>query len=685
MHKLERAYATAYHGLLHGCDYNPEQWQEYPDVLEKDIQYMKEAHCNVVSLGIFAWATLEPEEGQFDFSFMDTVINRLTENGIKIILATPSGARPRWLAEKYPEVLRVDGNLRKNLYGVRHNHCYTSPLYREKVTLINRRIAERYKDNENIILWHISNEYGGECHCDQCQQAFRSWLKIKYNNDLKQLNHAWWAYFWSHTVTDWEQIHSPVSIGEPNKVMPGLYLDWRQFVTYQTTDFMQCEIDGVRSVTPDIPVTTNLMGPYQDLLDYHYMKDFVDVVSWDSYPEWHSDRGNTLEAYSIAFAHDLHRSMKKKPFLLMESTPSATNWLRTAKLKRPNMHKLASLQAVAHGSDSVQYFQWRKGRGGTEKFHGAVIDHDGKGAGRVFDDVKSVGIALEKLQELAGSKTVSKVAIVYEFQNRWAIENADGFQNANKKYKRTCINHYKEFWKRGINVDVIGLNAELSDYDILILPMLYSISEESIEKIERFVADGGTVIATYITGYVNESDLCYMGGFPGSMLKQIFGLTVNEIDCLYDTDANLVEMWGRQYRAEEYCDLITPDSAEVLGYYTDDFYKGYPAVLKNHYGKGTAYYIGFRDKGDFLSDFYAQIIAEHKVPSMMLPDGVSVHTRQTECAIYTFVENYSESEITVSLPGEHIDMESGEKINGMVHLHGYGIRVVKNRFVSKMG
>ena len=668
-----------YQKLLHGCDYNPEQWKDYPEILEKDVQYMKEVHCNVVSLGIFSWATLEPEEGHYDFSFMDEVIGRLTKNGIYINLATPSGARPRWLAEKYPEVLRVNDNLQRIMYSRRHNHCYTSVIYRQKITELNRRIAERYKDNKNIILWHISNEYNGECHCELCQQAFREWLKERYHHNLKELNHAWWADFWSHTVTDWQQIHSPVSIGEPDNVMPGLYLDWRRFVTHQTTDFMRCEIESVRSVTPDIPVTTNFMGPYQKWLDYHYIKDFVDIISWDSYPQWHSDRGNTLEAYSIAFAHDLHRSMKRAPFLLMESCPSAPNWLPVAKLKRPQMHKLSSLQAVAHGSDSVMYFQWRKGRGGCEKFHGAVIDHNGKNSGRVFEDVKSVGIVLEKLKDVMGTKTVSKVALVYEFANRWVIDIANGFQNADKKYKRTCINHYKEFWRRGINVDVIGLNMDLSDYNILILPMLYSISEESIEKVAQFVANGGTVIATYITGYVNETDLCYLGGFPGGKLKEVFGLTVDEIDSLYDTDSNYVEAWGRQYRTKDYCELITSETAEVIGSYTEDFYQGSPAVLKNKYGSGTAYYIGFRDDGAFLADFYERVITGVGIEYMKLPEGVSVHTRQSEEMVYMFVENYSETEKYIEISGVYIDMETDEVITDVVQVSAYGIRILKRK------
>lgn len=668
-------YSTSHSHFLHGGDYNPEQWIKYPEILKQDIEYMKKAHCNVMSIGIFSWAILEPEEGKYDFEFLDKIVNDLTENGIKIFLATPSGARPRWLAEKYPEVLRVDRNNNKHLFGVRQNHCYTSPIYREKVSKIDRLLAERYSSNKNIILWHISNELGGECHCELCQQAFRDWLKKKYDHDLDKLNDAWWSGFWSHTVTDWDQIHSPTSIGEGDRIMPGLYIDWKEFVTYQTTDFMQMEIDAVRSVNPDIPITTNFMGPYQPL-DYHYMKDFVDVISWDSYPSWHSDRGDVFEAYSIAFAHDLHRCFKNKPFLLMESAPSLVSWFDYNKLKRPNMHRLSSLQAVAHGSDSVQYFQWRKGRGGFEKFHGAVIDHDGKAEGRVFEDVRNLGITLEKIDAVAGTNTKAEVAVVYEFKNRWAIDNAAGFQNANKKYKRTCINQYKEFWKRGINVDVIGLNADLSKYKILVLPMLYSVTEEQIEKIEDFVAKGGTVIATYMTGYVNESDLCYLGGFPGGKLKEIFGLTANEIDSLYPDDENAVLMDGSEYKVVDYCELIKPDTAEILGTYKSDFYAGMPAVLKNNYKKGTAYYIACRDTGELLNDLYERIIKENDIQSYVLPDGVSIHSREDEEHTYLFVENYNDECKTVQLPISGTDMETCEVVSGNIELQGYDVKII---------
>lgn len=663
--------------LLHGCDYNPEQWLDYPEVLRQDIEYMKKAHCNVMSVGIFSWAFLEPEEGVYSFEYFDEIIKNLTENGIKIILATPSGAKPRWLAQKYPETLRVGKNNVRDIYGFRHNHCYTSLIYRQKITKLDSLLARRYASNENVILWHISNELGGECHCELCQEAFRAWLRKKYNNSLDELNHTWWTGFWSHRVTEWQQIHSPTENGEPDVVLSGLYLDWKEFVTYQTTDFMNEEIKAVKAVNKNIPVTTNFMGPYQQL-DYHYMKDFVDVISWDSYPEWHSERGNVLEAYSIAFAHDLHRSLKHKPFLLMESTPSITNWLSFNKLKRPMMHKLSSVQAIAHGSDSVQYFQWRKGRGGSEKFHGAVIDHNGKAEGRVFNDVREVGILLERLGGIAGSETKSDVAVVYEFKNRWAIENAQGFCNIDKKYKRTCINHYREFWKRGINVDVIGIDNDLSRYKILVLPMLYSISEKMINKIEEFVASGGTAVATYMTGYVDESDLCCMGGFPNGRLKEVFGITADEIDTLYENEVNFVVMDGKRYKAVDYCEIVTPTTAEALGSYATDFYAGGAAVTENRYKKGKAYYIAFRDTGEFLNDLYERIIDEKRIEYFDLPEGVTIHTRQNKKEEYVFVENYAEEAKVIKLCGVYTEVDTGRTYSDPeVALGKYDVKIYK--------
>lgn len=668
---------TKYRGFLHGGDYNPEQWLKYPEILKQDIEYMKKAHCNTVTLGIFSWAFLEPEEDKYNFEYLEEIVKNLTDNGIKIILSTPSGARPRWMAKKYPEVLRVDKNGCKKHYGERHNHCPSSPVYRQKTVEIDKMLAQKFKDNPNIILWHISNEFGGECYCDLCQSNFRRWLKNKYKT-LDNLNHAWWTGFWSCSVTDWDQIEPPMNNGEPDYVLPGLSLDWREFATYQATDFMKCEIEAVRTVTPDIPVTTNFIDIGQGY-DYRIMQEPIDVISWDSYPQWHISEGNDITAYRSAFSHDLQRGFKGKPYLIMENTPSLTNWFDICRLKRPGMHMLSSMQAVAHGSESVLYFQWRKGRGGCEKFHGAVVDHDNSTESRVFKDVTEVGKNLEKLAAVLGTNVVSQVALIYDYKTKWALEVCQGFQNADKAYEETCMNHYKEFWKRGINVDVVGANADLSKYNLVVMPMLYCISDEEITNIKNYAANGGTVVGTYMTGYADKTDLCYMGGFPGEELKDVFGLVNNEIDTLGKDDRNAVVMNGREYTAVDYCELVTPTTAEVKAEYSSDFYAGKPAVLRNRYGSGKSWYVSCRDTGGLINDLYEEIIKDANIKSRSLPKGVTVHTRTEEDRgdVFYFVENYNETSEKVFLGGNYTDVLTGEKVTDIINTDGYGIRILK--------
>ncbi len=243
--------------IIHGGDYNPDQWIDTPEIWDEDMRLMKLAHVNSATIGIFAWSLIEPQEGVYDFSVLDKIMDKLHENGMSVILSTPSGARPPWLAQKYPEVLRVEESGIRNEFGVRHNHCLTSPLYREKVRNINTKLAERYKDHPALKMWHISNEYCGECHCELCQEAFRDWLKVKYHNDIEELNFKWWNGFWSHRMTDWSQINSPKFRGENH--VSAMKLCWNKFVSDSHISFFENEIAPLREITPNIPITTNFM------------------------------------------------------------------------------------------------------------------------------------------------------------------------------------------------------------------------------------------------------------------------------------------------------------------------------------------------------------------------------------------------------------------------------------------
>jgi beta-galactosidase len=670
---------------MHGADYNPDQWLHDPEVLREDIRLMKLAHCNAMSVGIFAWAALEPEEGVYTFDWLDNVLDTFAENGIYAWLATPSGARPAWMSAKYPEVLRVGENRVRNLHGGRHNHCYTSPVYREKVAAMNRRLAERYARHPAVIGWHISNEFGGACYCSLCEEAFRRWLRNKYGT-LDALNRAWWTAFWSRTFTDWSQIQPPASHGE--RTLHGLNLDWKRFVTDQTVDFYRHEVAPLKAVNPELPATTNMMFNYEGL-NYRKFAGVVDVVSWDAYPTWHESPDNSRVAAWFALNHDLFRTLKGRPFVLMESTPSQTNWQPVSKLKRPGMHKLSSLQAVAHGSDSVMYFQWRKSRGASEKFHGAVVDHCGHEHTRVFREVSELGSTLKSLAEIIGTNVPAETAVFFDWENRWAVKDAKGPRNKGIKYEETVMQHYFPFWQLGVPVDVIGADDDFSKYKLLVAPMMYMVRRDVGERIERFVENGGTFVATYWSGIVDENDLCHLGGFPGP-LRRTLGIWAEEIDGLHDHDvnglifreANALGLQG-EFDAHELCEVIHTEGAETLAVYRDDFYAGTPALTVHSFGRGKAYYLATRAKEPFYGVFYAALVRDLKLRRAIdaeLPAGVTAQVRTDGVHDYVFVMNFSAGEQRVALDGrEYLDMETGRPVKGAVDLPLNGVAVLKRK------
>lgn len=644
--------------FLYGGDYNPEQWIQYPEVLAEDMRLMKLANCNEMSIGIFSWSTLEPEEGKFDFSFLDKAMDDIYKAGGRVILATPSGARPAWLSQKYPEVLRFDRNFSQQHHGFRHNHCYTSPVYREKVSIINQKLAQRYRNHPALFAWHISNEYGGECYCPNCQAAFREWLKEKYGTP-DNLNHAWWSTFWSHTYTDWQQIEPPSPLGENDT--HGLNLDWKRFVTHQTADFMKHEIAAVRKFTPDIPVTTNLMGFFPGL-DYRELTKSLDFISNDLYPMWKGQEKSDIQsAKQAGMIHDLMRSLKHKSFLLMESTPSLLNWHEYNKLKRPGMNELSSMQAIAHGADSVQYFQWRKSRGASEKFHGAVVDHAGHENTRVFQEVSRLGARLKGLDEIVGTAVHAEAALLYDWSNHWALDDSRGFCRNHKKLLETLEAFYSPLWENGINTDVIGFEDNFNDYKLIIAPMLYSVPEKVGERLKQYVKNGGILLCTYMTAMTDETDLCYLGGFPGAGLREVFGIWNEEIDTLYPEDKNTVLLNdGTVIDAVDYCELIHAETAQVIARYDSDFYQGRPAATVNQYGDGLAYYVAFRDTGEFTDKLVGELLQKAGINSCFdsaLPSGVTAHTRTDGETVYLFLQNFTHSAQTLTVAREWEDPE----------------------------
>lgn len=672
--------------FLHGGDYNPEQWLDNPDIIDRDFILFQQAKINTFTLGIFSWAKLEPEEGVYDFEWLDDIFDRVEKQNGNIILATPSGARPRWMSTKYPEILRTNEEGQKLLFGERHNHCFSSPIYRKKTQEINRQLANRYGHRKSLILWHISNEFGGECHCELCQTAFRRWMQHKYKT-IDNLNKLYWSSFWSHQYNTWEEVHSPSPLGDTTSM--SLNLDWKRFVTDQTIDFYENEIKPLREITPNIPITTNFMGgnpPYSDVhqdLDYQKFAKHVDIISWDSYPNWSNDYESTTElAMKTALMNDVMRSLKQNTYLIMESTPSQVNWHPFNKSKRPGMHEMGSLQQIAHGANAVLYFQLHQSRGSSEMFHGAVVTNSLSDQTRTFKDVSKVGKDLEELQPVVDTEYQQpKVAIVFDYDNMWALSDAKNYSDETKNYWGTIQDHYSVFWHNNISVDIISTEDDLSPYTLIIDPMHFMMSQTFMAKIEKYVSSGGHIVGTYMTGIVDPNYLAYMGGWPET-LQNIYGLSYVETDTLYPTQNNAINWEGDFFNIHNYADLYELKGAKQLALYVDDFYADSAALTENNFGAGAAFMISARTNRDFLNKFYQMLINKFDLYNIDIPvedinENINIQIRQNDAQKYFFITNYGDSEQTIVFNDNYIDMLSGNSLINNVTMSPYQVIVAR--------
>jgi len=667
-------------GLLHGGDYSPEQWG--PEEWKEDIRLLKEAGGNLLTVGVFAWVRWEPREGDYDFGWFDEFMDLAEREGVLISLSTPSASPPLWMGHRYPETLRVAEDGERHAPGMRVNCCYTSPVLREKTAAINRELAQRYGCRKHVVWWHVSNEYCFPCFCGLCQEAFREWLRRRHGS-LGALNRRWNTPFWGHTYTGWSEISAPG--GKREISCEALWLDWKRFTSEKTAAFMRHEIAALRAEGSDLPVTTNFMASHEPLDYWRFVAD-LDFVSLDSYPSYHDRPDNWITAAAQSFQFDMQRAFKGgQPWILMECSPSSANWMPVMKLKRPGVHRLECVQAIAHGAESMLYFQVKKSRGGREKLHGAMIDHTGTSDSRVFREVAEVGELLKALRPVSGARTRAEAAVIYDWESRWAIDACCGPRREGKDYPGECQAHYRALWRQGISTDVIASHCDLGSYRLVVAPMLYLIKPGVAEALERFVEGGGCLAGTYLSGMADENDLVFEGGAPGP-LRRLFGLRSEEIDVLYDDEANSVVAEaegllppGARYEARIFCDLVRLEGAKALAHFGGDFYAGRCAVAAHQVGSGEAYYLAARTGDDFLRDFYialADRLSLRRVTGGTLPEGVTAQERAGREACYVFLMNGDRAGKTVALARRGLrDFFSGEPAAGVIELAAYEARV----------
>ena len=664
--------------IAFGGDYNPEQWSE--DVWQEDMRLFRLAHVDTVTLNVFSWAMLQPDEDTYCFEKLDKIMALVKENDLKVVLATSTGAHPAWMAKKYPEILRTEFSGMKRKFGGRHNSCPNSPIYRKYSVRLAEKLAERYKDYYNVIAWHISNEYGGECYCENCEKAFRVWLKDRYGT-IEEVNRAWNTSFWGHTFYDWGEIVLPNILSEhfgwDMTMFQGISLDYRRFNSDSILDCYKLEYEEIKKHTPDIPVTTNLMGFYKSL-DYQKWAKYMDMVSWDSYPEYNDCAAQT------AMNHELMRGIGGgRPFLLMEQTPSVTNWHPYNALKRPGEMRLLSYQAVAHGADSVMFFQMRRTKGACEKYHGALIDHVGNEHTRVFREMSELGKELEVLGEATlGTGNPKEAAVLFDWDNWWSTEYSAGPSRL-LKYKDEILNYYRALYEHHIPTDIIGMEDDFNGYKVLFAPILYMVKPGVAEKIRTFVENGGTFVTTFFSGYVDESDLVTLGGYPGE-LKDILGIWVEESDALPEEKKNSFTWNGQKHDALLLCDLLHTRGAKTLSVYEEDFYAGMPVLTCNTFGKGLAYYVAARSDEAFYSEFVRKVCHEAGAGPVIgetakLPKEVEAVVRENKNDRFLFLLNHNDIEQNVLSPFSGTELLTGKRWEKgeEVVMPGYGVAILQ--------
>lgn len=663
--------------VLYGGDYNPEQWDDA--TIEQDMQLFKKAGINLVTLPVFAWAKIEPREGEYHFEWLDKILQKLWENKIYVIMATPTTAQPAWLSKNYPEVLPVDIAGRKRTHGMRVFFCVNSEKYRERAAAIADEMAKRYSAYPGLVAWHVANEYGTYCYCENCQRKFRIWLEKRYGT-IENLNDKWNTAFWGRIVYDFDEIMLPTELNDDYRFNPAIQLDYMRFVTDSTVECYLNEADILKKYTPDLPVFSNISGFIKKLNQFKMVEN-MDAAGWDNYP------GPRDERSLPALKHDIMRALKDgESYIIAEQSPNQQNWQPYNKLKRPGEVRTIAYQGLARGADACLFFQMRQSVGGQEKFHGAVISHAGTDDTRIYQEIAGLGQELQKLGDsFLEGKIEAKAAFLFDWDSWWALELTSG-PTQDMDYLAQVHKYYKAFYEKNIPVDIIKVTADLSKYKIVVAPLLYMMKPGVAEKIEKFTADGGTFLATYMTGVADENDRCIFGAAPGE-LSGTLGLWVEETDAMFPDEQNsiLVNVKSlplkEKYKSGFLCDVIRPTTAKTLAVYGKDFYKGVPCITVNELGNGKAYYLGCEPEDAFLSDFIGRICEDQGLAPLFETGGeVELSTRAGKDGDVTFVINHGVDTGWINLGTQkYKNLLNDEVLSGTCNIGGRDVLVIRKQ------
>lgn len=655
-----------------GVDYYPEHWpkERWPI----DARLMKRAGFDVVRLAEFAWVMMEPEEGRFEFDWLDEAIGHLHARGISVVLGTPTATMPVWLCRKHPDALRtlISGN--REFWGTRKNNCPTSGTYRLYSERITRAMAERYAAHPAVIGWQTDNEFGGQaCYCNACRVQFQEWLRDKYGT-VDALNAAWGNHFWSHSFRDWAEIMIPGDYHNPS-----MWLDYRRFVTWQEVRFQAEQVRVLRACCPKHFVTHNCMGLYPNV-NYYELAEDLDFVAWDNYPVW----GSPTIPYDSSMAADLMRGLKKRNFWIMEQTAGPGGAKTMGRNVRPGELRKIAYQQIAHGADSIVWFRWRTCTAGVEQYWHGLLGHDGVPLRR-YREAKQVAGEFHRLKKaLAGTTVKPRVGILYDYDSLWATSNQPGY--VGNEYVASVRRYYQALMRAGVNADLVRPGSDLGAYRLVIMPQQFVLPDALADQVRDFVAQGGVLMTDFRTGVKNETNLCHARTLPGR-LADVLGIAIEEYEAL-DEQMSYAAAGGAgfpgEFAATRFADWVTPRGAEVLVRYLPWHMKPYAALTRHAYRKGAAYYLGTVIKEEaFYDALVADLLRAARIkPILAPPAGVEVSVREGKSGRLLFVLNHTEEPRRVRLPKPGRDLLAGTPAKQDIELGPYGVAVVE---VSRAG
>ncbi|MDN4474818.1 beta-galactosidase [Demequina sp. SYSU T00192] len=656
-------------GLAYGGDYNPEQWPR--ETWDEDMRLMREAGVNLVSVGIFSWAMLEPEEGVYDFAWMDDLLDLLHANGIAADLGTPSVSPPAWFFHRYPEARVTDKDGTVMGFGGRGMASHASPEYREAIARMAGALAERYGDHPAVVMWHVHNEYGvpiAEDFGPRAVASWQRWLQERYGT-LDGLNAAWGTAFWGQRYGAWEHVVAPAATATITN--PAMKLDWARFTDDRLRECYVIERDAIRAHA-DQPITTNFMAHQSWNTDLWKWAELVDVVSDDHYL-WSPDPDAHV---GLALSADLTRSVAGgKPWILMEHSTSAVNWQGRNIAKRPGEMRRNALTHLGRGADAIMFFQWRASRSGAEKFHSAMLPHAGASS-RVFREVVELGGHLQDAAAVRGSAVRADVAVLYDWESLWA-QDLEWRPSDDVQFRERMRAFYERLWRDGVTVDFAHPGQDLSAYRLVVAPASYLLTASSAENLTRYVEAGGTLLVNFFSAIVDENDAVHEGGFVAP-LRDALGLTVEEFLPLREGDTATVR-WvdgsGATAPSDVWQEDIALAGAEVVAENATGPGAGGAAITRNEHGKGVGWYVGTRLDVHALKTVFDAVYADAGIEASGLPETLEVVTRHGAADDFVVAVNHGDD--AARLPVAGIDLLTGAETDGGLEVPGGGVAVVR--------